>query len=68
MEPDDVVVGTSPCRIRCGGSCATRSEVHLATLSHELSVLQFDSHAVPTEAMVRASHTLCGTTAPAAFH
>ncbi|HVN36501.1 MAG TPA: response regulator, partial [Casimicrobiaceae bacterium] len=33
---------------------------HLATLAHELSVLQFDSRQLPSAAMVRASHTLCG--------
>jgi chemosensory pili system protein ChpA (sensor histidine kinase/response regulator) len=33
---------------------------HVATLSHELEVLQFDSNEVPSAAMVRASHTLCG--------
>src|SRR4030095_15472154 len=33
---------------------------HLATLAHELSVMQFDSTQLPSAAMVRASHTLCG--------
>ena len=36
------------------------AEGHLATLAHELSVLQFDSTQLPSAAMVRASHTLCG--------
>ena len=36
------------------------AEGHLATLAHELSVLQFDSTQVPSAAMVLASHTLCG--------
>ena len=36
------------------------AEGHLATLAHELSVLQFDAAQSPSAAMVRASHTLCG--------
>src|SRR5689334_17266180 len=36
------------------------AEQHLSTLAHELALLQFDSRHVPSEAMVRASHTLCG--------
>src|SRR4029077_5040363 len=33
---------------------------HMATLARELEVLQFDSNGLPSAAMVRASHTLCG--------
>jgi chemosensory pili system protein ChpA (sensor histidine kinase/response regulator) len=59
-EPEDVVVGSvtlsqSLWRILCD-----EAEQHLATLTHELTLLQFDSQYVPSEAMVRASHTLCG--------
>jgi chemosensory pili system protein ChpA (sensor histidine kinase/response regulator) len=36
------------------------AEAHVATLSHELSLLQFDSRLHPSPEMVRASHTLCG--------
>ena len=36
------------------------ADVHLATLAHELSVLQFDPSAWPSPQMVRAGHTLCG--------
>ncbi len=36
------------------------SEEHLARLDHELSLLQFDPGAVPSSAMIRAAHTLCG--------
>ncbi len=39
---------------------ADESEEHLATLDHELSLLQFDPGAVPSPAMIRAAHTLCG--------
>ena len=60
-DTDDVVVvgsvtlSQSLWRILCD-----EAEQHLAVLAHELSLLQFDSHYVPSEAMVRASHTLCG--------
>ncbi len=33
---------------------------HVAVLEHELATLQFDPLAVPSPAMVRAGHTLCG--------
>jgi len=33
---------------------------HVAVLEHELATLQFDPLAVPSSAMVRAGHTLCG--------
>jgi chemosensory pili system protein ChpA (sensor histidine kinase/response regulator) len=36
------------------------AEEHVATLQHELSLLQFDAARMPSPAMVRASHTLCG--------
>ena len=36
------------------------AEEHLATLDHELSLLQFDPGATPSQAMIRAAHTLCG--------
>jgi chemosensory pili system protein ChpA (sensor histidine kinase/response regulator) len=36
------------------------AEEHVATLQHELSLLQFDPARMPSPAMVRASHTLCG--------
>ena len=32
----------------------------LATLDHELALLQFDPGAAPSQAMIRAAHTLCG--------
>ena len=36
------------------------ADVHLASLAHEMSVLQFEPSRPPSAAMVRASHTLCG--------
>jgi len=43
------------------------SRVHLQTLEYELMVLQFDTALPPSDAMVRASHTLCGIHRTAGF-
>jgi len=59
-EPEDVVVGTVTLSQSLWKILCDEAEQHLATLAHELSLLQFDSRYVPSEAMVRASHTLCG--------
>ncbi len=40
---------------------------HLDVLAHELAVLQFDPGYLPGDAMVRASHTLCGIHRTAGF-
>ncbi len=58
--PDVIAVGEA--RIPAGlfPVLVEEAQTHLATLRHELSLLQFDSGLVPSEAMVRASHTLCG--------
>jgi chemosensory pili system protein ChpA (sensor histidine kinase/response regulator) len=59
-EPDETTVGgvtlsTALYRILCD-----EAQQHLATLDAELQTLQFDSAATPSQAMVRAGHTLCG--------
>src|SRR5450631_178408 len=59
-EPDEITVGdvtlsTALFRILCD-----EAQQHLATLDAELQVLQSDSAATPSQAMVRAGHTLCG--------
>jgi len=59
-EHDEVAIGdvrlsTSLWKILCD-----EAEQHVGTLLHELSLLQFDARQAPSEAMVRASHTLCG--------
>ncbi|TMG94900.1 MAG: hypothetical protein E6H73_06465 [Betaproteobacteria bacterium] len=59
-EPDEITVGdvtlsTALFRILCD-----EAQQHLATLDAELTALQFDSSATPSQAMVRAAHTLCG--------
>ncbi len=43
------------------------SRVHLQTLEYELMLMQFDTSLIPSDAMVRASHTLCGIHRTAGF-
>ncbi len=43
------------------------SRVHLQTLEYELTLMQFDPALSPSDAMVRASHTLCGIHRTAGF-
>lgn len=43
------------------------SRVHLQTLEYELTLMQFDPELLPSDAMVRASHTLCGIHRTAGF-
>src|SRR6202790_5899219 len=59
-EPDEIAVGdvtlsTALFRILCD-----EAQQHLATLDAELKALQSDWTATPSQAMVRAGHTLCG--------
>ncbi len=51
----DVTLSTALYRILCD-----EAQQHLATLDTELQTLQFDTSATPSQAMVRAGHTLCG--------
>ncbi|MCC7040625.1 MAG: Hpt domain-containing protein [Burkholderiales bacterium] len=57
---DEVVVGDVTLSRALWDILRDEAEQHLATLVHELSLLQFDPQAVPRAPMVRASHTLCG--------
>jgi chemosensory pili system protein ChpA (sensor histidine kinase/response regulator) len=59
-ESDDIVVGDVTLARSLWSILVDEADQHLATLDHELSVLQFDPQAVPRPGMVRASHTLCG--------
>jgi chemosensory pili system protein ChpA (sensor histidine kinase/response regulator) len=43
------------------------TRVHLQTLDYELTLMQFDPELLPSDAMVRASHTLCGIHRTARF-
>ena len=60
LPPDIVNVGDVAMPAELFAVLVDEAEVHLATLRHELSLLQFDTRQVPSEEMVRASHTLCG--------
>src|SRR5262249_2137557 len=59
-EPEEGTVGdgtpsTALFRILCD-----EAQQHLATLEGEFQALQLDPAAIPSQGMVRASHTLCG--------
>ncbi len=59
-EPEEVTIGdvtlsTALYRILCD-----EAQQHLSTLDAELETLEFDAAATPSQAMVRAAHTLCG--------
>jgi chemosensory pili system protein ChpA (sensor histidine kinase/response regulator) len=59
-ETDEVTVGdvtlsTALYRILCD-----EAQQHLTTLDAELQTLEFNATATPSQAMVRAAHTLCG--------
>jgi chemosensory pili system protein ChpA (sensor histidine kinase/response regulator) len=61
MKPaDEVDVGGVHISASLHRILIDETEEHLATLDHELSLLQFDPGAVPSPAMIRAAHTLCG--------
>ena len=57
---DEVAVGDVTLSTVLYSILVEEAAQHVATLAGELEVLQFDSHQVPSAAMVRASHTLCG--------
>ncbi|HTS21668.1 MAG TPA: Hpt domain-containing protein [Casimicrobiaceae bacterium] len=51
----DVTLSGALYRILCD-----EAQLHLATLDSELEALQFDTAQAPSQAMIRAGHTLCG--------
>jgi chemosensory pili system protein ChpA (sensor histidine kinase/response regulator) len=57
---DDVAIGDVTLSRSLWSILCDEADQHLTTLEHERGVLQFEPHAVPSAAMVRASHTLCG--------
>ena len=59
-EGGDVTIGDVTLSASLWAILCDEAEQRVATLQHELSLLQFDARQAPTEAMVRASHTLCG--------
>ncbi|MEP7274708.1 MAG: Hpt domain-containing protein [Betaproteobacteria bacterium] len=60
MDGDDVTIGEVTLSASLWAILCDEAEQHVGTLQYELSLLQFDARQAPTEAMVRASHTLCG--------
>ena len=59
-ESDEVTVGEVTLSGALYRILCDEAQQHLATLDAELQALQFDSAAIPSQTMVRASHTLCG--------
>ncbi|HVO88698.1 MAG TPA: Hpt domain-containing protein [Casimicrobiaceae bacterium] len=57
---DEVTIGSVTLSTSLWKILCDEADQHVATLNHELSLLQFDSLYAPSEAMIRASHTLCG--------
>jgi len=59
-ESEEVTVGEVTLSGALYRILCDEAQQHLATLDAELQALQFDSGAIPSQTMVRASHTLCG--------
>ncbi|HEX7273055.1 MAG TPA: Hpt domain-containing protein [Casimicrobiaceae bacterium] len=59
-EPNEVAIGDLTLSAALYRILCDEAQQHLATLDAELQALQFDPAATPSQAMVRASHTLCG--------
>ena len=60
VESEEITVGDVRLSVVLFNILVDEAAQHLATLAHELDVLQFDTQQTPSAAMVRASHTLCG--------
>ncbi|HET9047036.1 MAG TPA: Hpt domain-containing protein, partial [Casimicrobiaceae bacterium] len=59
-DGDEVTIGEVTLSVSLWAILCDEAEQHVGALQHEMSLLQFDARQAPTEAMVRASHTLCG--------
>jgi chemosensory pili system protein ChpA (sensor histidine kinase/response regulator) len=59
-EPEDVTIGEVTLSASLWRILVDEAGHHVATLDHEQSLLQFDPTALPSQAMIRAAHTLCG--------
>ena len=68
IEPDEVTIGDVTLSTALWRILVDEADQHLATLEHELALLQFDPSLAPSGAMVRASHTLCGIHRTGGFH
>ncbi|TMH55719.1 MAG: hypothetical protein E6H55_18005, partial [Betaproteobacteria bacterium] len=60
VEPEEVTIGDVTLSSALYRILCDEAQQHLATLDAEMQSLQFDTAATPSQAMVRASHTLCG--------
>jgi len=59
-EPEEVTVGEVTLSGALYRILCDEAQQHLATLDAELQTLESDSALTPSQAMIRASHTLCG--------
>jgi chemosensory pili system protein ChpA (sensor histidine kinase/response regulator) len=59
-EPEETVIGATTLSTSLWRILVEEAAEHLGTLDHELALMQFDPQALPSPAMIRASHTLCG--------
>jgi len=60
LPPAEISVGDITLSADLYGVLVDEAATHLATLEHELAVLQSDPQQLPSAPMIRASHTLCG--------
>ncbi|MEO8974523.1 MAG: Hpt domain-containing protein, partial [Casimicrobiaceae bacterium] len=60
LDEAEVIIGDVTLSSTLFRILTDEADEHVATLQHELTLLQFDSTRVPSPTMVRASHTLCG--------
>ncbi|MEO6927622.1 MAG: Hpt domain-containing protein, partial [Casimicrobiaceae bacterium] len=60
LDEGEVIIGDVTLSSTLFRILTDEADEHVATLQHELTLLQFDSARVPSATMVRASHTLCG--------
>lgn len=67
VSADDMQVLGVPVSRALFSILTDETRVHLQTLDYELTLMQFDSELPPSDAMVRASHTLCGIHRTAGF-
>ncbi len=59
-EPEEITIGEVTLSTSLWRILVDEAGQHVATLDHEQTLLQFDPSAVPSQAMIRAAHTLCG--------
>jgi chemosensory pili system protein ChpA (sensor histidine kinase/response regulator) len=60
FEPEEVTVGEVTLSSALYRILCDEAQQHLATLDTELKILESDAALTPSQAMIRAGHTLCG--------